>query len=86
MLVTTYCGGAKIRFFSIRVVTVDGVLHNMDVLDIKGNELHAVVLSLGHTITPAACWVHQALRPAESPHRAPSRRLFEAQKYPGRRP
>ena len=30
-------------------MTVDGVLHNMDVLDIKGNELHAVVLSHGHT-------------------------------------
>jgi 7,8-dihydropterin-6-yl-methyl-4-(beta-D-ribofuranosyl)aminobenzene 5'-phosphate synthase len=30
-------------------VTVDGVLHNMDVLEVKGNELHAVVLSHGHT-------------------------------------
>src|SRR3970040_2035429 len=30
-------------------VTLDGVLHNMDVLEIKGNELHAVVLSHGHT-------------------------------------
>lgn len=30
-------------------MTLDGVLHNMDVLEIKGNELHAVVLSHGHT-------------------------------------
>ena len=49
MLVTTYAGGNKDSFLFDTGVTVDGVLHNMDVLDIKGNELHAVVLSHGHT-------------------------------------
>ncbi len=49
MLVTTYSGGHKDSFLFDTGVTVDGVLHNMDVLDIKGNELHAVVLSHGHT-------------------------------------
>jgi 7,8-dihydropterin-6-yl-methyl-4-(beta-D-ribofuranosyl)aminobenzene 5'-phosphate synthase len=49
MLVTTYSGGQKDSFLFDTGVTVDGVLHNMDVLDIKGNELHAVVLSHGHT-------------------------------------
>ena len=49
MLVTTYSGGNKDSFLFDTGVTVDGVLHNMDVLDIKGNELHAVVLSHGHT-------------------------------------
>src|SRR5829696_9000899 len=49
MLVTTYCGGNKDSFLFDTGVTLDGVLHNMDVLDVKGNELHAVVLSHGHT-------------------------------------
>ncbi len=49
MLVTTYNGGAKDSFLFDTGVTIDGVLHNMDVLEIKGNELHAVVLSHGHT-------------------------------------
>jgi 7,8-dihydropterin-6-yl-methyl-4-(beta-D-ribofuranosyl)aminobenzene 5'-phosphate synthase len=49
MLVTTYEGDAKDSFLFDTGVTVDGVLHNMDVLEIKGNELHAVVLSHGHT-------------------------------------
>ncbi|MGZ9263067.1 MAG: MBL fold metallo-hydrolase, partial [Candidatus Binatia bacterium] len=49
MLVTTYSAGHKDSFLFDTGVTVDGVLHNMDVLDIKGNELHAVVLSHGHT-------------------------------------
>src|ERR1051325_8753988 len=49
MLVTTYDGGNKDSFLFDTGVTVDGVLHNMDVLEIKGNELHAVVLSHGHT-------------------------------------
>lgn len=49
MLVTTYEGGSKDSFLFDTGVTVDGVLHNMDVLEIKGNELHAVVLSHGHT-------------------------------------
>ena len=49
MLVTTYCGANKDSFLFDTGVTVDGVLHNMDVLEVKGNELHAVVLSHGHT-------------------------------------
>ena len=49
MLVTTYAGGKKDSFLFDTGVTLDGVLHNMDVLEIKGNELHAVVLSHGHT-------------------------------------
>ncbi len=49
MLVTTYSGGNKDSFLFDTGVTVDGVLHNMDVLEVKGNELHAVVLSHGHT-------------------------------------
>lgn len=49
MLVTTHSAGRKDSFLFDTGVTVDGVLHNMDVLEIKGNELHAVVLSHGHT-------------------------------------
>ncbi|HMA79389.1 MAG TPA: MBL fold metallo-hydrolase, partial [Candidatus Binatia bacterium] len=49
MLVTTHEGGSKDSFLFDTGVTVDGVLHNMDVLEVKGNELHAVVLSHGHT-------------------------------------
>ena len=49
MLVTTHEGGNKDSFLFDTGVTIDGVLHNMDVLEIKGNELHAVVLSHGHT-------------------------------------
>ena len=49
MLVTTYSNGKKDSFLFDTGVTVDGVLHNMDVLEVKGNELHAVVLSHGHT-------------------------------------
>ena len=49
MLVTTYAGGHADSILFDTGVTVDGVLHNMDVLEIKGNELHAVVLSHGHT-------------------------------------
>ena len=49
MLVTTHVGGDKDSFLFDTGVTVDGVLHNMDVLEVKGNELHAVVLSHGHT-------------------------------------
>ena len=49
MLVTTYKGGNNESFLFDTGVTLDGVLHNMDVLEIKGNELHAVVLSHGHT-------------------------------------
>ena len=49
MLVSTYEGGSKDSFLFDTGVTIDGVLHNMDVLEIKGNDLHAVVLSHGHT-------------------------------------
>ena len=49
MLVTTYSGSDKDSFLFDTGVTVDGVLHNLDVLGVKGNELHAVVLSHGHT-------------------------------------
>lgn len=49
MLITTYEGGNRDSFLFDTGVTVDGVLHNMDVLGVKGNELHAVVLSHGHT-------------------------------------
>jgi 7,8-dihydropterin-6-yl-methyl-4-(beta-D-ribofuranosyl)aminobenzene 5'-phosphate synthase len=49
MLVTTYADGNKDSFLFDTGVTLDGVLHNMDVLEVKGNELHAVVLSHGHT-------------------------------------
>ncbi len=49
MLVTTYAGGNKDSFLFDTGVTVDGVLHNMDVLEVKANELHAIVLSHGHT-------------------------------------
>jgi 7,8-dihydropterin-6-yl-methyl-4-(beta-D-ribofuranosyl)aminobenzene 5'-phosphate synthase len=49
MLVTTYAGGNRDSFLFDTGVTLDGVLHNMDVLEIRGNELHAVVLSHGHT-------------------------------------
>ncbi len=49
MLVTTSESGNRDSFLFDTGVTVDGVLHNMDILEIKGNELHAVVLSHGHT-------------------------------------
>ena len=49
MLVSTYADGNRDSFLFDTGVTLDGVLHNMDVLEIKGNELHAVVLSHGHT-------------------------------------
>jgi 7,8-dihydropterin-6-yl-methyl-4-(beta-D-ribofuranosyl)aminobenzene 5'-phosphate synthase len=49
MLVTTFSGDKKDSFLFDTGVTIDGVLHNMDVLEVKGNELHAVVLSHGHT-------------------------------------
>ena len=49
MLVSTYDGGNRDCFLFDTGVTLDGVLHNMDVLEVKGNELHAVVLSHGHT-------------------------------------
>ena len=49
MLVSTIDHGARDSFLFDTGVTVDGVLHNMEVLELKGNELHAIVLSHGHT-------------------------------------
>jgi 7,8-dihydropterin-6-yl-methyl-4-(beta-D-ribofuranosyl)aminobenzene 5'-phosphate synthase len=49
MLVAAYAGGNKNSFLFDTGVTVDGVLHNMDALEVKGNELHAIILSHGHT-------------------------------------
>jgi 7,8-dihydropterin-6-yl-methyl-4-(beta-D-ribofuranosyl)aminobenzene 5'-phosphate synthase len=49
MLVTVHVGALKDSFLFDTGVTVDGVLHNMEVLEVKGNELHAVILSHGHT-------------------------------------
>ena len=49
MLVETYANGTKDSFLFDTGVTIDGVLHNMDALEVKPNELHAIVLSHGHT-------------------------------------
>jgi 7,8-dihydropterin-6-yl-methyl-4-(beta-D-ribofuranosyl)aminobenzene 5'-phosphate synthase len=49
MLVTTYANDTKDSFLFDTGVTIDGVLHNMDALQVKPNELHAIVLSHGHT-------------------------------------
>ena len=49
MLVTIYENGNKDSFLFDTGVTIDGVLHNMDALQVKPNELHAIVLSHGHT-------------------------------------
>src|SRR5262249_38013673 len=49
MLVTTYAEGNKDSFLFDTGVTIDGVLHNLDALEVKPNELHAIVLSHGHT-------------------------------------
>jgi len=49
MLVTIYENGNKDSFLFDTGVTIDGVLHNMDALEVKPNELHAIVLSHGHT-------------------------------------
>lgn len=49
MLVTIYENGNKDSFLFDTGVTIDGVLHNLDALEVKPNELHAIVLSHGHT-------------------------------------
>lgn len=49
MLVTIYEAGNKDSFLFDTGVTIDGVLHNLDALEVKPNELHAIVLSHGHT-------------------------------------
>jgi 7,8-dihydropterin-6-yl-methyl-4-(beta-D-ribofuranosyl)aminobenzene 5'-phosphate synthase len=87
MLVTTYEGGSKDSFLFDTGVTVDGVLHNMDVLEVKGNELHAVVLSHGHTDhTRGLMGFYPTLRPAPGADCAPSGRLPQAQERSARRP
>jgi len=49
MLVTTYAEGNQDTLLFDTGVTIDGVLHNLDVLEVKPNEMHAIVLSHGHT-------------------------------------
>src|SRR6516164_4292217 len=49
MLVTIYENGNKDSFLFDTGVTIDGVLHNMEALEVKPRELHAIVLSHGHT-------------------------------------
>ena len=49
MLVTVRSGGHEDSFLFDTGVSADGALHNMDVLEVRPNQLHAVVLSHGHT-------------------------------------
>ena len=49
MLVTTHAKGNEDTLLFDTGVTIDGMLHNLDVLEVKPNELHAIVLSHGHT-------------------------------------
>jgi 7,8-dihydropterin-6-yl-methyl-4-(beta-D-ribofuranosyl)aminobenzene 5'-phosphate synthase len=49
MLVTTIVGGKRDSFLFDTGITVDGALHNMEVLEVRPTELHALVLSHGHT-------------------------------------
>ncbi len=49
MLVTVSSGAKKDSFLFDTGVSVDGALHNLDVLEVRPTELHAVVLSHGHT-------------------------------------
>ena len=49
MLVTTFAEGSEDRFLFDAGITVDGALHNMDVLEVRPKELHALVVSHGHT-------------------------------------
>jgi 7,8-dihydropterin-6-yl-methyl-4-(beta-D-ribofuranosyl)aminobenzene 5'-phosphate synthase len=49
MLITIFSGGKKDSFLFDTGVTVDGAMHNMDVLEVWPTELHAMVLSHGHT-------------------------------------
>lgn len=48
MLVTVRSAGHEDSFLFDTGVSVDGALHNMDVLEVKPNTLHAIVLSHGH--------------------------------------
>jgi 7,8-dihydropterin-6-yl-methyl-4-(beta-D-ribofuranosyl)aminobenzene 5'-phosphate synthase len=49
MLVTVHYEGNKQVVLFDAGTTTDGALHNMDVLEVEPKELHAVVLSHGHT-------------------------------------
>jgi len=49
MLITVFSEGRSDSFLFDTGVTVDGALHNMDVLEVRPKELHALVLSHGHT-------------------------------------
>lgn len=49
MLITTFSGGKEDSLLFDTGITVDGALHNMDVLEVRPTELHALVLSHGHT-------------------------------------
>lgn len=49
MLVTVRSEGHDDSFLFDTGVTADGALHNMDVLEVRPNQLHAIVLSHGHT-------------------------------------
>ncbi|MGH7845983.1 MAG: MBL fold metallo-hydrolase [Candidatus Binatia bacterium] len=49
MLVTVESAGKKDSFLFDTGVSVGGALHNMAALEVKATELHAIVLSHGHT-------------------------------------
>jgi 7,8-dihydropterin-6-yl-methyl-4-(beta-D-ribofuranosyl)aminobenzene 5'-phosphate synthase len=49
MLVTVFSDGAKDSFLFDAGTSLDGVLHNLDVFEARPNDIHAVVLSHGHT-------------------------------------
>ncbi len=49
MLITVYDAGRKDSFLFDTGNSVDGALHNMDVLEVRPAELHALILSHGHT-------------------------------------
>jgi len=48
-LVTVVKGDRKESFLFDAGLTKDGLLHNMDVLEVRPGDLHAIVLSHGHT-------------------------------------
>jgi 7,8-dihydropterin-6-yl-methyl-4-(beta-D-ribofuranosyl)aminobenzene 5'-phosphate synthase len=49
MLITIHSEGSKDSFLFDAGTSVDGVLHNFDVLEVRPNYIHSVVLSHGHT-------------------------------------
>ncbi|MBI2369418.1 MAG: MBL fold metallo-hydrolase [Deltaproteobacteria bacterium] len=54
MLITVQSEGRKDSFLFDAGTSVEVTLHNMDVLEVRPNELHAVVLSHGHILHPDA--------------------------------